>query len=62
MAQWWKALTARPEVMSSIPSNHMVIYNLLLRHLIVSSGVCVKTEHLFVCVCMFLKKYKNKVK
>jgi hypothetical protein len=27
MAQWLKALTALPEVLSSIPSNHMVAYN-----------------------------------
>jgi hypothetical protein len=27
MAQWLKALTALPEVLSSIPSNHMVAHN-----------------------------------
>jgi hypothetical protein len=27
MAQWLRALTALPEVLSSIPSNHMVAYN-----------------------------------
>jgi hypothetical protein len=27
MAQWLRALTALPEVLSSIPSNHMVTHN-----------------------------------
>jgi hypothetical protein len=27
MAQWLKALTVLPEVLSSIPSNHMVAHN-----------------------------------
>jgi hypothetical protein len=27
MAQWLRALTALPEVMSSIPSNYMVVHN-----------------------------------
>jgi len=27
MAQWLRALTALPEVLSSIPSNHMVAHN-----------------------------------
>jgi hypothetical protein len=27
MAQWLSALTALPEVLSSIPSNHMVAHN-----------------------------------
>jgi hypothetical protein len=27
MAQWVRALTIFPEVLSSIPSNHMVAYN-----------------------------------
>jgi hypothetical protein len=27
MAQWVRALTALPEVLSSIPSNHMVAHN-----------------------------------
>jgi hypothetical protein len=29
MAQWLRALTALPEVLSSIPSNHMVAHNYL---------------------------------
>jgi hypothetical protein len=29
MAQWLRAPTALPEVMSSIPSNHMVAHNYL---------------------------------
>jgi hypothetical protein len=27
MARWFKALTALPAVLSSIPSNHMVVQN-----------------------------------
>jgi hypothetical protein len=27
MAQWLRALTALPEILSSIPSNHMVVHN-----------------------------------
>jgi hypothetical protein len=27
MAQWLRAPTALPEVLSSIPSNHMVVHN-----------------------------------
>jgi hypothetical protein len=33
MAQWLRALTAIQEVLSSIPSNHMVAYN----HLVMGS-------------------------
>jgi hypothetical protein len=29
MAQWWRTMTALPEVLSSIPSNHMVAHNYL---------------------------------
>jgi hypothetical protein len=29
MSQWLRALTALPEVLSSIPSNHMVAHNYL---------------------------------
>jgi hypothetical protein len=29
MAQWLGTLTTLPEVMSSIPSNHMAVHNLL---------------------------------
>jgi hypothetical protein len=29
MAQWLRALTAFPEVLSSIPSTYMVVYNYL---------------------------------
>jgi len=37
MAQWLKALTALPEVLSSIPSNHMVAHNHLSWDLMPSS-------------------------
>jgi hypothetical protein len=36
MAQWLRALTAHPEVLSSIPSNHILV---LLRDLMPSSPV-----------------------
>jgi hypothetical protein len=39
MAQWLRALTALPEVLSSIPSNHMVAHNHLLWDPMPSSGV-----------------------
>jgi hypothetical protein len=40
MAQRLTALTALPEVLSSIPSNHMVAHN----HLIPSSGVSEESD------------------
>jgi hypothetical protein len=39
MAQWLRALTALPEVLSSIPSNCMVAHNHLKQDLMPSSGV-----------------------
>ena len=39
MAQLLRALTNLPEVLSSIPSNHMVAHNHLYWDLIPSSGV-----------------------
>jgi hypothetical protein len=39
MAQWLQALAALPEVLSSIPSNHMVAHNYLQWDLMPSSGV-----------------------
>jgi hypothetical protein len=39
MAQWLRALTALPEVLSSIPSNHTVAHNHLQWSLMPSSGV-----------------------
>jgi hypothetical protein len=39
MAQWLRALTALPEVLSSIPSNHMVAHNHLQLDPMTSSGV-----------------------
>jgi len=40
MAQWLRALTALPEVLSSIPSNYMVARNHLKWDLVPLSGVC----------------------
>jgi len=39
MAQWLRALTALPEVLSSNPNNHMVARNHLWWDLVPSSGV-----------------------
>jgi hypothetical protein len=39
MAQWLRALTALPQVLSLIPSNHMVADNNLQWGLMLSSGV-----------------------
>jgi hypothetical protein len=39
MAQWLRALTASPVVLSSIPSNHLVAHNHLQWGLMPSSGV-----------------------
>jgi hypothetical protein len=39
MARWLRALTALPEVLSSIPSNHMVAHNHLKWYSISSPGV-----------------------
>ena len=39
MVQWLRALTAFPEVMSLIPSNHMVAHNRLWWDPVSSSGV-----------------------
>jgi hypothetical protein len=39
MVQWLRALTALPEVLSSILSNHMVAHNHLYLDLVPSSGV-----------------------
>jgi hypothetical protein len=39
MAQWLRAPTALPQLLSSIPSNHMVVHNHLKWDLMPSSGV-----------------------
>jgi hypothetical protein len=39
MAQWLRALAALPEVLSSVPRNHMVAHNHLQWDLRPSSGV-----------------------
>ena len=46
MAQWLRALTALPEVLSSIPSNHMVAHN----HLMPSSGVSEDSYSVLTCI------------
>jgi hypothetical protein len=39
MAQWLRAMTALPEVLSSVPSNHMVAHNHVQWDPMPSSGV-----------------------
>jgi hypothetical protein len=46
MAQQLRALTALPEVLSSIPSNHMVAHNPLQWGLMPSSGVAEESIHI----------------
>jgi hypothetical protein len=49
VVQWLRALAALPEVLSSIPSNHMVAHNHLQRDLMPSSGmqVCMQSTPTF---------------
>ena len=48
MAQWLRALTALPEVLSSIPSSHMLAYNHLQWDLMPSSGVSEDSESVLI--------------
>ena len=57
MAQWLRALTAPPEILSSIPSNHMVACNHLLWDLMPSSGV--SEENYSVLTYNILKKHTH---
>jgi hypothetical protein len=50
MAQRLRALTALPEVQSSIPSTHMVAHNHLSWDLMLSSGVPEDRDSVYVCV------------
>lgn len=47
MAQWVRALTALPEVLSTIGNNHMVAHNHLSWDLMPFSGVCLKTATVY---------------
>jgi hypothetical protein len=52
MAQWLRALTALPEVLSSVLSNHMVAHN----HLMPSSGVSEDSYSVLIKINKSLKK------
>jgi hypothetical protein len=52
MAQWLRALTALPKVLSSIPSNHMVAHNHLQCDLMPS---CVSEGKTTTHVLMYIK-------
>jgi hypothetical protein len=47
MAHWLRALPALPEVLSSVPNNHMVAHNYLQRDPVLSSGVSVDSYSVF---------------
>lgn len=55
MAQWFKALTTPPEVMSSIPSDHRVAHNHLGSDALFW---CVYSVHHMYKINTFLKKLK----
>jgi hypothetical protein len=48
MVQQLRRLTAFPEVLSSIPSNHMVAHNHLSRDLMQSSGVSEESYRILI--------------
>jgi len=50
MVQWSRALTALPEVLSSIPSNHMVAHNHLQHNLMPSSGVSEESDRVLTYI------------
>jgi hypothetical protein len=49
MAQQLRALAAFPEVLSSIPSNHVVAHNHLKWDLMPSSGVSEESDSVLAC-------------
>ena len=57
MAQWLRALATFAEVLSSIPSTHMVAHNHLSWDLMLSSGVPEDRDS--VCVCVYNKILKT---
>jgi hypothetical protein len=50
MAQWVRALTALPEVLSSNPSNHMVTHNHLQWDWMPPSGVSEDSYNVFIYI------------
>ena len=56
MAQRLRALTAVPEVLSSISNNHKVAHNHLLWDLISSSGVSKESNSVLIYIFFFKKK------
>jgi hypothetical protein len=64
MAQRLRALTALPEVLSSVPSNHMVAHKHLLWDPMPSSGVSEESNHVLTLnkqnkqACNSKSKYK----
>jgi hypothetical protein len=50
MAQWLRALTVLPEVLSSVPSNHMVLHNHLQWDLLPTSSVSEDRDSVLICM------------
>jgi hypothetical protein len=50
MAQWLRALAALPEVLSSIPGNHMVAHKHLSRVLMPSSDVSEGSNYVLIYI------------
>jgi hypothetical protein len=50
MAQWLRAWTVLPEVLSSIPSNHMVAHNHLQWDAMPSSGVSEESDRVLTYI------------
>jgi hypothetical protein len=59
VAQWLRALAALPEVLMSIPSNHMVAHNHLQWGLMPSSGVSEESNGVLIYIKLN-KSFKNK--
>jgi hypothetical protein len=48
MAQWLKALAALPQVLSSIPRNHIVAHNHLSWNSMIFSGVSEESDRVLI--------------
>jgi hypothetical protein len=58
MTQWLRALTALPEVLSSIPSNHLVAPHHLQWDQMPSSGVYEDSDSIYIFY-IYIKSLKN---
>ena len=60
MAQWLRVLTALPEVLSSIPSNHMLVRNHLVYGQMFSSCVSEDSDSVFTHIKQVNKSFEKK--